>query len=215
MSKLEQVQKTFVGSLSSRAFYGYEKDKEVFAKLQELQKQTNFFGKPLGQHKFSQAKERTDILDGFVQRWIDANPDGRILSVGCGFCTRRWRLDIKDTHWTELDFPEMIDLRHKVLPIEDPEKHVYIGHDLKDPHNIPYDLLIGEGVFMHMPESWARLHIKGEVIFDVQGLGRKTGLGQTMRWRWDPEQWNFKIIDKQRFDVKIDAREAWALWVIA
>lgn len=213
---LEQVQKTFIGSLSSRAQYGDEKAKEVIAKLQEIQNKTNFFGNRLGQHKFIQAKERTDILDEWAQKWIDRNPTGRILNVGVGFCTRRWRLDIKGTYWTELDFPEMIELRRQVLPIEEPTRHVYIGHDLKDPHNIPCDLLIGEGVFMHMPEAWARLHIKGECMFDVLGLGRKVGLGATQRWRWDPDTWDFEILDKKKFDVSITtAREAWALWVRA
>lgn len=214
-SQLAQVQKTFAGSLISRARFGDEKSAEVVKRLQELQKETGFYGKPLGNHQFLQAKERTEILDAWVQKWIDANPEGRILNVGCGFCTRFWRLDTKSTHWTELDYPAMIEIRHIVLPIEDTMYQTYIGHDLSVPHNVPYDLLIGEGVFMHMPEAHARQHIKGECMFDVMGLGRSISMGHTMRWKWDPDKWNFQILDKIRYDVTMKNREAFALWVKA
>jgi hypothetical protein len=120
----------------------------------------------------------------------------------------------------------MIEIRHIVLPIEndlstnrreDPYSmyQCYKGHDLTMPHDVPYDLLIGEGVFMHMAEAHARQHIKGECIFDVMGMGRTVGMGSTMRWKWDPTEWDFQILDKIRYDVTIARREAFALWVKA
>jgi len=209
---INQTKKTFIGSLSSRAHFGDEKAKEVLEKLRTINEETDFFGGKLGKHRFLQAKERTEIFDMWVKTWINENPNGTILNVGCGFCTRFWRLDNGTINWIDVDYPDMIELRHKVLPIEDLNRCQYIGHDLIDPLKIDRGLLIGEGVFPHMEKKYVRQHLKGECMFDVQGQNRTVGLGN-FKWRYVPEEWKFKIIDKQIFDVTMNTREAWALWI--
>ena len=56
---------------------------------------------------------RTIILDREVKKFIDENPNGIVICVGCGLDTRFCRLDNGTIHWYDLDFPEVIELRRK------------------------------------------------------------------------------------------------------
>lgn len=58
---------------------------------------------------------RTMILDRETQKFIDKYPDGICISIGCGLDTRYHRVKHGKIRWYNLDFPEVIQIRKKVL----------------------------------------------------------------------------------------------------
>jgi O-methyltransferase involved in polyketide biosynthesis len=58
---------------------------------------------------------RTIILDREVNKFIEEHPDCVVLNFGCGLCTRTKRLDIKNSTWYNIDLPDAIELRNKLL----------------------------------------------------------------------------------------------------
>jgi len=115
--------------------------------------------------KFDSAKgsylgvvSRTIILDREVQKYIDENPDCVIVNIGCGLCTRNIRLDLKQAKWYNLDLPDVIELRQKLLTPK--ENCIDVVASLLDddwPTKIDSGdkkvLLLLEGVFMYFTED--------------------------------------------------------------
>ena len=58
---------------------------------------------------------RTMILDRETQRFVEEHPDGICIAIGCGLDTRYHRICHKNITWYNLDFPDVIALRNKVL----------------------------------------------------------------------------------------------------
>jgi O-methyltransferase involved in polyketide biosynthesis len=54
---------------------------------------------------------RTVIIDGITKKFMEANPDGIIVNLGCGLDTRFCRLDNGRVPWFDLDLPDTISLR--------------------------------------------------------------------------------------------------------
>src|SRR3712207_1901647 len=54
---------------------------------------------------------RGKVMDDEVRKFISKNPDGVIVSVGCGLDTRFDRVDNGKIIWYNLDFPEVIEKR--------------------------------------------------------------------------------------------------------
>ena len=67
---------------------------------------------------------RTMILDRETQRFVDEHPDGVCISIGCGLDTRYHRIRHENITWYNLDFPEVIDLRAKLLCEEEQVKSI-------------------------------------------------------------------------------------------
>jgi methyltransferase (TIGR00027 family) len=59
---------------------------------------------------------RTRRFDTAVAEFLGAHPDGVVVSLGCGLDTRFERVDNGRAHWIEVDLPEVIELRRKLLP---------------------------------------------------------------------------------------------------
>lgn len=58
---------------------------------------------------------RTIVLDGLVKAWLDAHPGAVVVNIACGLDTRCYRLG-GYAHWYNLDLPETIAVREKLLP---------------------------------------------------------------------------------------------------
>ena len=56
---------------------------------------------------------RTRLYDEIVQDFLQQNPEGTIIEIGCGLNTRYERLDNGFAQWIELDLPDTITLRKK------------------------------------------------------------------------------------------------------
>lgn len=58
---------------------------------------------------------RTIVLDRLVQTWLAENADAIVVNIACGLDTRCYRMQ-GYSHWYNLDLPETIAVREKLLP---------------------------------------------------------------------------------------------------
>ena len=58
---------------------------------------------------------RTIVLDRLVKDWLAKNPGAVVLNIACGLDTRCYRMK-GYSHWYNLDLPETIAVRKKLLP---------------------------------------------------------------------------------------------------
>ena len=59
---------------------------------------------------------RTIVLDRLVKEWLAKHAGGIVVNIACGLDTRCYRMS-GYTHWYNLDLPETMDLRKKLLPV--------------------------------------------------------------------------------------------------
>ena len=105
---------------------------------------------------------RTRLLDDLLLEALAAHSITTLLSVGCGFDTRPWRLDLPaDLRWIEIDFADVLDYKERLMSGEKPRCHrERLAVDLNHPAQRPamYEaagsdpsLMITEGVLMYLP----------------------------------------------------------------
>ncbi len=57
----------------------------------------------------------TIVLDRLTEAWLAENPDAVVVNIACGLDTRCYRMS-GYAHWYNLDLPETIAVRQKLLP---------------------------------------------------------------------------------------------------
>jgi len=110
--------------------------------------------KDLWMHIVIRAKQ----YDKYAKEFLSENPDGVVVNLGCGFDSRFHRIDNGQVHFYDLDLPEVIEIKKRLLPEED--RYKYIGQSVLDfqwmeevkKHNKPV-LFIAEGLFMYLPQK--------------------------------------------------------------
>jgi len=101
---------------------------------------------------------RTIILDRETQNYINEHPNCVVVCIGCGLCTRYKRLDLKQATWYNVDFPDVIEARRKLIT-EGENVHNISKSCLDDtwPKDIEAAgkdvLIIIEGVLMYFTED--------------------------------------------------------------
>ena len=58
---------------------------------------------------------RTIVLDKLTSEWLAAHPGAVVVNIACGLDTRCYRME-GYAHWYNLDLPETIAVREKLLP---------------------------------------------------------------------------------------------------
>jgi O-methyltransferase involved in polyketide biosynthesis len=105
---------------------------------------------------------RTVIIDDIVNEYIGRHPSCTVVSLGCGFDTRFWRIDSDSCRYIELDVPSSMELKKRLL--KDHITYENIGCSVLDTRWIDTVtsnendnvLLIAEGLFMYLPEPEAK-----------------------------------------------------------
>lgn len=64
---------------------------------------------------------RAHLMDEITKKFFEKKPKALGISLGCGLCTRFWRIDNGAMSWLDVDFPEVIELREKLLSKNDRE----------------------------------------------------------------------------------------------
>lgn len=102
---------------------------------------------------------RTQAFDNYVKEFMDENPTGIVINLGCGLDTRYFRLDNGQVEWYDIDFIEVIDVRKKFF--NDTSRYQMIGSSILDyswmdqikiKPSQPI-LIYAEGVFMYLTED--------------------------------------------------------------
>ena len=104
---------------------------------------------------------RTLTLDPLVAGYLDTHPGCTVVNIACGLDTRFQRLDDGRVTWYDLDLPDVIALRRRLL--EDGERHRTIAASALEPSwpDQPEDmscdvLVIIEGLSMYLVEEERR-----------------------------------------------------------
>lgn len=110
---------------------------------------------------------RVKTYDQILQRFIQQHPNAVIINLGSGLCTRFFRIDNGQIRWYEVDFPEVIELRRKLIP--ETERYQFIAKSFFDftwMNQIQRDasqsvFIIIEGTCMYLTE------VQNQLLFQV------------------------------------------------
>ena len=61
---------------------------------------------------------RLRMFDQYVQEFLEENPNGTVVEIGCGLDTRFERLDNGKARWFEIDLPDVVELRRQFFQDE-------------------------------------------------------------------------------------------------
>lgn len=101
---------------------------------------------------------RTIVLDRLVGDFLKKNPNALIVNIACGLDTRCYRLDNGKFRWYNLDLPETIAVREKLLKEEGRISQVAMsamddwGEVIENDGERPV-LIIIEGLTMYLSEA--------------------------------------------------------------
>ncbi len=134
-------------------------------------------------------------FDRFALDFLARHPDGVVVHIGCGLDSRFERVDNGQVEWFDLDFPDVIELRRKLVGGEGERHHFLACSVLEDTwleavsaHRQRPFLFLAEGVFMYFTAAQVKslvLTLRGrfpgaELVFDA--------FSPFMRWAH-----NFKV----------------------
>jgi O-methyltransferase involved in polyketide biosynthesis len=151
---------------------------------------------------------RSAMLDRWTREFLDAEPGGQVLHLGCGLDSRPLRVGVPEScRWLDVDQPEVMDVRGRLYDLP--------GHVLQVPGSITDDdwwdavdparptLVVAEGLFMYVPPEDVHATLdrvvertpRSVLAFDAVapwtvGVSRWTptfrAVGTEFRWGWDP-----------------------------
>ena len=107
---------------------------------------------------------RTIVLDRLTEKWLDLHPGAVVVNIACGLDTRCYRMS-GYTHWYNLDLPETMAVREKLLPECGAISQIALsamdewGGEISE-QNVPVLILI-EGLTMYLSESDVQRMFRG------------------------------------------------------
>ena len=102
---------------------------------------------------------RTIVLDNLTESWLAKHPGAVVVNIACGLDTRCYRMS-GYAHWYNLDLPETMAVREKLLPERGTISQIAMsamddwGGEIKE-RNTPV-LIIIEGLTMYLSENDVR-----------------------------------------------------------
>ena len=99
---------------------------------------------------------RTIVLDKLTKSWLASHPGAVVVNIACGLDTRCYRMS-GYAHWYNLDLPETMAVREKLLPESGTISQIAMsamddwGGEIKE-QNTPV-LIIIEGLTMYLTET--------------------------------------------------------------
>lgn len=122
--------------------------------------------------KFSSALSRHITLrarkyNSYAKEFLAMYPDGLVVSLGCGFDTRYWRVSDRAWKYVEVDLPNVIEAKREIL--QGIMEYLTIGCSVLEDQWIrdilaiqnQHVLFLAEGLFMYLPQQ------------EVEGLFKK------------------------------------------
>jgi methyltransferase (TIGR00027 family) len=102
---------------------------------------------------------RARKYDLYARTFMNENPVGLVVNLGCGFDTRYWRVFDREWRYVEIDLPEMIESKRQVLG--DMITYDMIGSSVLDKEWVikiqslqsEKVLFLAEGLFMYLPRA--------------------------------------------------------------
>ena len=154
---------------------------------------------------------RTLEIDRHARKFLAHHPDAVVVHIGCGLDARFARTcaeqaDNGQVEWYDLDLPEVVELRRKLIGGEGPHYHLLAGSVLDgawlnavSTHRGRPFLFLAEGVLMYLTEAqvrWLVLTLTqqfpgAELVFDAFSpffswannlRVKRTGVGARSQW---------------------------------
>jgi len=184
VASLSEVSETLLIPLYFRALEAQEKNPIVFdSQAVAIIKQLHYDFSKLNDlstdRVFSMMRCRQ--FDHWTEDFITRHPAGRIVEIGCGLSDRQSRIHAFNTTWYNLDLPEVMAIRAKLLG--EHEHSQSISGSVLDPFWLdlikisPGEkcLFLAEGVLVYFPEDDVKRlflllqdHFPGcEIVFDA------------------------------------------------
>ena len=156
------------------------KDNKAMEIVQKLDFDPSLF--KLQKHDIVALALRIREFDRFARDFLAAHPDGVVVQIGCGLDTRFEHIDNGQIEWFDLDLPEVIDLRRKLIGSEVKRYHL-LSCSVLDPawidavitHRPRPFLFIAEGVLPYFEEAQVKWLVQtlhstfpgAEMVFDA------------------------------------------------
>ena len=99
---------------------------------------------------------RTIVLDRMTKEWLASHPGAVVVNIACGLDTRCYRMS-GYAHWYNLDLPETMAVREKLLPESGTISQITMsamedwGSEISE-QNVPV-LIVIEGLTMYLSEA--------------------------------------------------------------
>jgi methyltransferase (TIGR00027 family) len=110
---------------------------------------------------------RAKRYDQYVKDFFEKSPHAVVINIGCGFDTRFYRIDNGEIDFYDLDFPEVIEPKRKVLTASNRYHFIpssVLNYEWMEPLFSLRDrpmMFIAEGVFMYLqPDEVKNLVLK-------------------------------------------------------
>lgn len=185
---------------------------------------------------------RNREFDRYARDFLARHPDAVIIHIGCGLDSRFERVDNGAVEWYDLDLPEVIELRRKLIGGEGERYHL-LGGSVFDSawletvaaHSQRCFLFLAEGVFMYFEEAQVKSlfltlsdHFPGaELVCDAYSPYMvwmsnlriaRTKIGARYHWgfkRKEVEKWgnDINLLDEWFYFSRPEPRLSHARWV--
>lgn len=153
--KLSGVPETMLQTVYARAKESGGRGAIYDSKAEELIKELDYdfslADKDTAMH--SGVIARTIVLDRMTEKWLEKHHDAVVVNIACGLDTRCYRVT-EYAHWYNLDLPETMTVREKLLPESGTISQISMsamddwGDEVKE-QNVPV-LIIVEGLTMYL-----------------------------------------------------------------
>lgn len=105
---------------------------------------------------------RIRYFDHLVRSFLEREPNGIVVSMGCGLSTRRWRLDNGQSRWFDLDLAEVMAVRSRYFADSDRQRSISCSVvDSEWMDTLPCEpgtrfFFLAEGLFMYLEKESVR-----------------------------------------------------------
>ncbi|HNT74761.1 MAG TPA: class I SAM-dependent methyltransferase [Anaerolineae bacterium] len=164
---------------------------------------------------------RARKYDEYTRRFVADNPQGLVVNLGCGFDTRYWRVSETPWRYVELDLPNVIAAKQRLLP---DAPYPMIGGSVLEESWIETIramqseavLFLAEGLFMYLPpdavrQTFGRMAAgfsQSQIVFEVvdkrytAGVWKKMVEGKMQRRLGSPagSSYQFGLRDAQELE---------------
>ncbi|MBA3021727.1 class I SAM-dependent methyltransferase [Propionicimonas sp.] len=113
----------------------------------------------LGRGDLVQCVVRLREFDRFVLDFLRRHPAGTVVHLGCGLDARFQRVDNGQVRWFDLDLPQVVDLRRRLLPESDRDRYLaYSAFDTSWMAELDHDesdqvLFVAEAMLLYFDEA--------------------------------------------------------------
>ena len=155
--KLSGVPETMLQTLYARAKESSGRGAIHDAKAEEIIEKLDydFFLADKDTAMHSGVIARTIVLDRMTKEWLASHPGAVVVNIACGLDTRCYRIS-GYAHWYNLDLPETMAVREKLLPESGTISQITMsamedwGSEISE-QNVPV-LIVIEGLTMYLSE---------------------------------------------------------------